>query len=179
MLIHIYSTNKTFGGNFTMRKASIQLRPFQSTDITMFTSWLHMEHILKWYHEPDNWLTEINGRHDEYAWIHHYIVMHNNLPIGFCQYYDCYHAKDLESWYTAAQCGDMYSIDYFIGSESHLGKGYGKEIVRVLTEHIAITESPHKIIVRPDSNNRPSNSILLANGYVYDKQKKYYQKTLY
>lgn len=161
-----------------MEKNKISLRPFQDTDVAMFTSWLQKDYILKWYQDPEDWLTEINGRHDEYAWIHHFIVMDNKISIGFCQYYDCYNAKDLENWYTVNRRGDMCSIDYLIGNEEYLGKGYGKEIVRVLTGHIKDTETTREIVVQPDQDNNASKGVLLANGYVFDKQKKYYSKLL-
>lgn len=161
-----------------MGKNKITLRPFQDTDVAMFTSWLHKDYILKWYQDPEDWLTEINGRHDEYDWIHHFIIMDSETSIGFCQYYDCYDAKDLEDWYTVTQRGNICSVDYLIGNEEYLGKGYGKEIVRVLTEYIKDTVNAHEIIVQPDEDNNASNGVLLANGYVYDKQKKYYHKLL-
>lgn len=161
-----------------MEKNKISLRPFHDTDIAMFTAWLHKDYILKWYQDPEDWLTEINGRHDKYAWIHHFIVMDSQTPIGFCQYYDCYDAKGLEDWYTVTRRGDICSIDYLIGKEEYLGKGYGKEIVRVLTEYIKDTKNAREIIVQPDEDNDASNGVLLANGYVYDKQKKYHYKLL-
>ena len=161
-----------------MRKNKISLRPFQDTDISMFSAWLHKDYVLKWYQHPEDWLAEINGRHDEYAWIHHFIVVDSKTSIGFCQYYDCYDAKDLEDWYTITQRGDMYSVDYLIGNEEYLNKGYGKELVRVLTEYIKNTENAREIIVQPDEDNNASNGVLLANGYAYDKQKKYYRKLL-
>lgn len=161
-----------------MGKNKITLRPFQDTDVDMFTAWLHKDYILKWYQDPEEWLVEINGRHDEYDWIHHFIVMDNKTPIGFCQYYDCYDAKDLEDWYTVNQRGKRCSIDYFIGHEEYLSKGYGKEIVHTLTEYVRNTVNAYEIVVQPDEDNNASNGVLQANGYVYDKQKKYYCKLL-
>ena len=161
-----------------MGKNKITLRPFQDTDVALFTSWLHKAYILKWYQDPEEWLIEIKGRHDEYDWIHHFIVMDNKTSIGFCQYYDCYDAKDLEDWYTVNQRGNMCSIDYFIGNEEYLGKGYGKDIVHILTEYVKHAVNAYEIVVQPDEDNNASNGVLLANGYVYDRQKKYYRKLL-
>ena len=45
-----------------MEKNKISLRPFQDTDIAMFTSWLHKDYILKWYQDPEVWLTKTAGR---------------------------------------------------------------------------------------------------------------------
>lgn len=64
-------------------KNKITLRTFQDKDVDMFTTWLHKDYIMKWYHEPEDWLSEINRRHDEYAWIHHFIVMYSEHQSGF------------------------------------------------------------------------------------------------
>lgn len=59
-----------------------------------------------------------------------------------------------------------------------MGKGYGKEIVGLLTKYINDTLDVCEIIVQPDEDNEASNGVLLANGYAYDKHKKYYCKLL-
>ena len=144
----------------------------------MLTAWLHKDYILKWYHDPDAWLVEVAGRNGEFSWIHHYIVMDGEAPIGFCQYYDCYDGKDFENWYIVTQRGDTFSIDYLIGDEGYLSKGYGKEVVQVLTEHIKCIEDAREIVVQPDDDNGASNGVLSANGYVYEEGKRYYRKLL-
>lgn len=161
-----------------MENHKIALRPFQDTDIPMFAAWLRQDYVLKWYEDPESWLTEINGRHDKYFWIHHFIVTCGEMPIGFCQYYDCCDAKDLEDWYTVIHRCDMCSIDYLIGNEEYLGKGYGKELVHALTEYIKDNVNVHEIIVQPDEANHASIGVLLANNYVFDQQSKYYRNLL-
>lgn len=154
----------------------ITLRPFEDTDVELYTSWLNKDYILKWYNDPREWLDEVTARRGEYAWINHFIVMCSGAPIGFCQYYDCYNAKEL--WYSVARPDDFYSIDYLIGEEDFLGKGYGKELVRVLTERIRATGKANRIVVQPDEGNGASNGALRANGYQFDIQKAYFYKTL-
>lgn len=156
----------------------LTLRVICDTDINLLTEWLNKDYILKWYHDPADWLYEINGRSGNFAWIHHFIVMDGETPIGFCQYYDCFDANDMEDWYNVRQRGDTFSIDYLIGNEAYLSKGYGKAIVKLLTDTIAETEHGKRIIVQPEKENHSSNHVLLANGYVFDKQKDYYYKLL-
>lgn len=62
--------------------------------------------------------------------------MECKTPIGFCKYYDCYDARGLEYWFTVNTPGDTFSIDYLIGDEAYLGKGYGKAIVALLSNAI-------------------------------------------
>lgn len=161
-----------------MKNKELTIRPVNDKDIDLLTLWLNKDYILKWYHDPDEWLTEINGRHDIYSWIHHFIVMEGSISIGFCQYYDCYNAKDMEDWYNVTQQSDTFSIDYLIGDEAYLGKGYGKAIVRILTKTIQQKEHARQIIVQPETDNHSSNHVLIANGYIYDESNGYYYKLL-
>lgn len=161
-----------------MKMNKLNLRPLCDADIALMTQWLNKDYIIKWYNDPEDWLTEINARHGEYSWLHHFIVMDGDTPIGFCQYYDCFDANELEDWYDVSERGDTFSIDYLIGDEAYLGKGYGKAIVALLTETVKENEAAKQIIVQPDTENHASNHVLLANGYVYDEAKKYHSLML-
>ncbi len=68
----------------------------------------------------------------------------------------------------------IYSIDYLIGEENFLRRGYGKEIVRILTNKIIRDKNPEAIIVQPEQENVASCKALLANGYIYDLDNNYY-----
>ena len=164
--------------NMNMTNHKLSLRPVDDSDIGLLTEWLHKDYILKWYHDADDWLLEINGRNGDFLWIHHFIVMDGLTPVGFCQYYDCFDANSIEDWYDVAERGDTYSIDYLIGEESYLGKGFGKEIIRLVTDIVRTKENGKKIIVQPDKENLSSNHVLLANGYTYDDAHEYYVKYL-
>lgn len=156
----------------------IVLRKVRDEDIPLLTTWLNKEYILKWYHDSEEWLVEINQRNGAYSWIHHFIVTVESVPIGFCQYYDCYDANNLEDWYSVSRPNDTYSIDYLIGNEAYLGKGYGKAIVNLLTDIIKDIEQGKQIIVQPEKENIPSKRVLLSNGYIFDKEKHYFYKHL-
>jgi len=156
---------------------NVSLRAFEDSDLNLMTEWLNKEYILKWYLDAEEWLEEINARNDKFAWIHHFIVMYEKTPIGFCQHYDCFDANNMEDWYEVTKRG-TYSIDYLIGNEDYLGKGYGKAIIELLTNTIKQIEKANKIIVQPDKDNHSSNHVLLANGYIFDKEKDYYYKML-
>lgn len=161
-----------------MKNNELHLRPLNNSDIELLTFWLHKEYILEWYHDADEWLAEINERHGAYSWIHHFIVMKDKTPIGFCQYYDCYDANGMEDWYDITLPGNTFSIDYLIGNENYLGKGYGKAIIRLLSDTIKAGGNANRIIVQPEPENLASCHALIANGYVYDEQLKYYCKAL-
>ena len=155
-----------------MECEKVYLKKLEDRDIDLIDSWLKKEYILKWYEDPKEWLNEIKNRDSEFKFIHHFIVMKNDIPIGFCQYYDCYYAK--EDWYDVKAPASLFSIDYLIGEEVYLHKGYGTAIIKLLTDTVKHNTSAKQIIVQPEKENIASNKALLSAGYRYDKEKCYY-----
>jgi RimJ/RimL family protein N-acetyltransferase len=155
-----------------MKETDLKLRKVLDADLKTIEKWLNKEYILKWYNDPKEWLTEIRKRQDEFIFIHHYIATKNNMPIGFCQYYDCFYAK--EDWYKVEKEGTIFSIDYLIGEEKYLHKGYGKQMIFLLKNEIKLNSNAKKIIVQPDVDNIQSNKLLEATGFLYDENQKYY-----
>ncbi len=152
----------------------LYLRPFVGGDIPMMTAWLHEDHVAKWFDNADNWLDEINQRESAFSWIHHFIMMDGTTPVGFCQYYDCFDAGNLEDWYQVLRKGETFSIDSCIGNKAYLGKGHGKALIGLLTQMVVNKAHPRQIVVQPDKENHASNHVLMANGYTYDNEKEYY-----
>ena len=149
----------------------VVLRPFWEADNKLMESWLYKDHVAKWYIRPENWLHELNNRRGEFSFISHFIAEVEGKPIGFCQYYDCFFAQKYEAWsnqwQVGKQEGSIFSIDYLIGEQEYIGKGYGKEIVRLLSEKIRDLGGEF-IIVQPEQANLLSRSVLEANDFVYN-----------
>lgn len=151
----------------------LTLRPVEDRDIQQLELWLNKEHILKWYNDADEWLNEIKERNGSFSFLNHFIVLKEGNPIGFGQYYDCYDAK--ECWYSVKQSNETFSMDYFIGEEACLQKGYGKGIIRLLKNEIYKLNPNAGIIVQPESENIASCKALLSNGFVYNETNEYYE----
>ncbi|MDR0919492.1 MAG: GNAT family N-acetyltransferase [Oscillospiraceae bacterium] len=156
---------------------NISLRPFADSDIPLFTEWLNKPYIQKWYDPIDEWIEEVKNCDSTFSWISHFIVMCKDVPIGFCQYYDCFDSQNFEDWNGRKfeNRGEIYSIDYLIGNEKFLGKGYGKELIRLLTDMV-FELGAKEIIVDPDKENASSNGVLLANGYHFCEEYEFYKK---
>jgi RimJ/RimL family protein N-acetyltransferase len=155
---------------------SLILKPLEDRDLPLVKEWLYKDYIKKWYDDPEEWLYEMKERKGAFHFIQHFIVCDENGPIGFCQYYDCFEAK--EDWYSVDRPQSVFSMDYLIGEETCLGRGLGKEIVRILSDIIRVVEKAHEIVVQPEKENIASCRALLANDYVYDEEKGYYSKVL-
>ena len=146
----------------------VTLRTFWEQDVALVKRWLAMPHVAKWYEHPNDWLCELENRHGEFAFITHCIAEFEGNPIGFCQYYDCFAAQKYEAWNETWRVdirpGVTFSIDYLIGEPEYLRKGYGREMVRLLTEKVR-KRGGTRILVQPDKGNTPSGRALEANDY--------------
>lgn len=154
----------------------IQLRKMEQTDLPVFKKWLYTPHVAMWYHNPLDWIKEVEEQDGESCWIHHFIVEHEGQPVGFCQYYACKDSDELWEGYTAL--GGSYSIDYMIGEPDFLRKGLGKLIVAELTDRIAHHSDAKRIVVQPEPENKASCVLLLSCDFVLDTEKEIYVKLL-
>lgn len=150
----------------------ITTRPMAAADLALFKKWLYTPHVAKWYHEPLAWISEVEQQHTTFHWIHHYMVEHDNRPIGFCQYYAC--GDSDESWAGYTAMGGSFSVDYMIGEIDGIGKGFGKETVLALIEKIKTHTDAKRIVVQPETENKASCGVLLSCGFVYDTEKDIY-----
>jgi RimJ/RimL family protein N-acetyltransferase len=154
----------------------IILRPIRDDDINIMKEWLYKDYIHKWYKEPEEWLLEIQKRNGEYSFIHHYIVLSNNIHIGFCQFYSC--ADVYEEEYKSFPREGTYSIDYLIGDKEYLGKGIGRLIVKKLIEKIHAIPGARLIVVQPELENAASCNTLRANDFVFNEEKQVFYKSI-
>lgn len=154
----------------------VSLRRMNITDLTLFKKWLYTSHVAKWYHDPLDWVSEIEKQNSDFKWIHHFIVEEENHPIGFCQYYACKDSDELWEGYT--ELGGSYSIDYMIGETDYLYKGFGKQIVLDLVEKITLHDDAERIVVQPEQENKASCGVLLSCGFEFEAEKGIYIRTL-
>ena len=154
----------------------IKLKVFRDEDIGLYKKWLYTTHVAKWYHEPLDWIDEIEKRNSEFLWLHHYIVEYEDKPIGFCQFYEYYNSG--ETWNGNIDVDGTYSIDYMIGELNYLGKGLGKQIIRALVSKISYHNNAKRIIVQPEKENKASCGVLQSCGFEFDNQNEIYIRVL-
>lgn len=154
----------------------IKLRVLKDEDMGLFKKWLYTTHVAKWYHEPLDWIDEVEKRNSEFIWLHHYIVEYEGKPIGFCQYYEYYNS--CETWHGDIEVNGTYSIDYMIGESNYLGKGLGKQIIKALILKIEHHNNAERIIVQPEKENKASCGVLLSCGFEFDNRNEIYVRIL-
>ncbi len=156
------------------------LRKFEDEDMAVMKKWLEKEYVSKWFGDASEWLYEIEHRNDEFDFIKHFIVEEKGMPVGFCQYYDWKKAFDAEG---PSEPDGTYGIDYMIGEEHLLGKGLGKELVKLICDKV-IEDEPNAIQLIADPTieeervNVTSIKVLETNGFKYNKETAVYKKQL-
>lgn len=143
------------------------LRPFYDNDIALFKRWLKVDHVRKWYVEPEEWLHEVNDRHEQFSFITHLIAEVEGVPIGFCQYYDMFYGQDHEDWLKIDAPGVLYSIDYLIGEPEYLHKGLGQKMIAQMLD-ILRNKGIKTVVASPDRDNTKSNRALVENKFVWN-----------
>ena len=146
------------------------LREFCDEDISRFKKWLCLPHVAAWYHDPLDWIEEVEKRDGEFLFLHHFIVETDSKPIGFCQFYE--YCCSGEDWHGDTEVDGTYSIDYLIGDTDYLSKGFGKTIVKALVEKIKMQDNAKRIIVQPERENKASCNTLLSCGFCFDRVNK-------
>lgn len=149
----------------------LTLRPLFDGDIERMEQWLYRPHVAQWYEHPEHWLNELHERRGAFSFLTHFIAEFEGVPIGFCQYYDCYFAQDHEVWtdnrHARDKAGEVYSIDYLIGEPDYLRRGFCKEMISQLLTRLR-NVGVKMVIVEPERDNIASNRTLEANGFTWN-----------
>ncbi|MBL8029509.1 MAG: GNAT family N-acetyltransferase [Fibrobacteres bacterium] len=145
----------------------LELHPLEEHHISLIDCWLRKEHAKQWFQDPEEWINEIIKRDSEFSFLKHFIVYSDNKPIGFCQFYLCADADEEE--FRMFPKEGTYSIDYLIGEEDYLGKGFGKEMILKLCSIVFNKDDSKMIVVKPDNDNFLSRTVLTSAGFSFDK----------
>ncbi|SJZ74181.1 GNAT family N-acetyltransferase [Anaerorhabdus furcosa] len=145
----------------------------EDKDINLFKKWLKEPHVAAWYEDPEDWIEEVEKRNGKYNWLHHFIVEVDDVPIGFCQYYELKNSG--ETWHGDTSLEGTYSLDYLIGETQFLSKGYGKQIIQGLTKMIESLPNAQRVLALPNLKNLPSCKTFESCGYLFDDKNELYQ----
>jgi aminoglycoside 6'-N-acetyltransferase len=144
----------------------VRLRPMQLGDLALVEGWLEEPHVARWFlvgssapAELEDIRRSVTGDQD----VHMLVVLHNDEPIGWCQWYPC--SVD-PAW--AADMGaapDDVGVDYAIGDPARVGGGVGTELIGALVRLLRATRPESGIVADPDADNLASRRVLERNGF--------------
>ena len=145
--------------NFTFKK-------LLKSDLQLIKYWLSQPHVSRWFDDIDDWMNEISSNPDS-DWIWHFRADLSSKPVGFVQYYDILKAPK-GPW--SSQPPGTVGIDFLIGSQDQLGKGYGILLVNDFVEFLIDRAKPKRIIADPVKENIASLRTLKRCGFTFDKE---------
>lgn len=150
------------------RTTGISLRAVQDEDMLTIRIWLYGERVRKWFTDPEEWLREIRERHGEFSFIDHFIASSGGTPFAFCQLYPCAPAGEEE--FSLYPREGTYSIDYMIGEDGFVGRGFGKAVVNALVDRVFALPDTQLVVVKPDPDNAASRATLESCGFALDPE---------
>lgn len=136
-------------------------------DLDLVRTWLGEPHVARWYlagstvdQEIDDLRSCIGGDRPT----HPLVVVVNDRPIGWCQWYLCEDYPDYAAG-VGSEPGDV-GIDYAIGDPSSVGHGVGTELVAALVVHVRQHHPRAGLLADPEAANVVSRRVLEKNGFV-------------
>lgn len=129
-------------------------KPVEASDLPLLYAWFKNSHVDLWWPVPTeqedffkSFLERIRAGVKK-----PYIVLLNNLPIGYIQSYSV--DKTTHSWLPKLPSEkNVIGIDQFIGEPNYLYKGFGPLFIKKFIDDL-ITKDPNlTIIVDPDPTN--------------------------
>lgn len=144
----------------------VTLRKMQLADLDIARAWLSTPEVARWYltgstidHELEDLRRSIAGEQPTEV----LVVVEQNEPIGWCQWYLCAAYPD-----HAAALGaepEDAGIDYAIGEPGRRHNNLGTAMVAALVAHIRKRHPFAGIIADPEATNSASRKVLEKNGF--------------
>jgi len=144
----------------------ITLRALTLDDLPLIERWLGEDHVGRWWLEGSSIAEEladcrssILGEEPTVV----LLVLHDRLPIGWCQWYRCADYPDFAADIAAEP--DEIGIDYAIGDPAYVGKGIGTELIRRVVGAVRAVRPGVGVVADPNALNVPSRRALEKNGF--------------
>jgi aminoglycoside 6'-N-acetyltransferase len=144
----------------------IGLRPMADADLPRIGEWLVQPHVARWWTPettPEEQLATYRRRIDGPSPTHMLTVLHDDEPIGWCQWYRWADYPEPAAG-VEAEPTDV-GIDYAIGDRSRTGRGLGTELIAALVAEVRRHEPQAAIRSTPEADNTASRGVLERNGF--------------
>ncbi len=114
----------------------LSFRPLEKSDFQQFATWLANPRVNRWWPEPatvEHVAKEYGACTDGNFETRVYVVQDGARPIGIAQVFQMDDFPDHAKHFPLR---GAISIDYFIGEDDHIGKGYGTKLITGFTEQV-------------------------------------------
>ncbi|MBN9542198.1 MAG: GNAT family N-acetyltransferase [Alphaproteobacteria bacterium] len=123
---------------------NLTFKPLEKQDFQILLGWLSKPHVKAWYDKEIKYTIEkVQQKYNSYTEgykleegvkkpIHAFIVLIDNIPIGYVQYYNAHDFPREDGIMLKELPQKLSAFDIFIGEEDYTGKGIGSEIIKTL-----------------------------------------------
>lgn len=154
-------------------RASIQFKPLNESHFDLMLCWFNKSHVQAFYSLRTWTYEEVCKKLEPYVrgekQISSFIIYQDNHPIGYIQSYPIkdhpWENQDLSEEIIQRAAG----FDLFIGEETYLNQGLGKQIIECFLEG-HIWPKYQYCIVDPDIRNEASMRLFQKCGFIEHKQ---------
>ena len=148
----------------------------QKRHFPLLLKWLSTDHVRKWWDKDINWTAEyIEKKYASYTQgikilksvkkpMHAFIIEIDNIPVGYIQYYNKYDFPPEQGYTVEGLPDSLAAIDFYIGEEEYLGKGFGKKALEDFLEDYVFKKFD-ACFVDPDTENYGAISMYEKVGF--------------
>lgn len=140
------------------KKSIFTFKILTKNDWPLIINWLKEKHVNQWWPVPkedenfEDFLMQLRSK-DTIG----YLIMFNEIPIGFIQYYYIDQTKEKTGAFYPKLPKNTIGTDQFIGDLNYIGKGYGTILIKEFIHFIAkLKPDITTVIVDPEPNNYPA-----------------------
>jgi aminoglycoside 6'-N-acetyltransferase len=130
-------------------RSRYSFRAVEADDLPMLAEWLKQPHLVEWWGDPAEAISEIEEAMDDIA-TEPLIVELDGAPIAYLQSYDP-HLED-DHPYQDQPTGTL-GLDISIGDPDLIGKGHGSVIIDEFVGMLFAEGAP-RIVIDPDPANK-------------------------
>lgn len=140
----------------------IIFKPLSLEDCGRLYQWLQLPHVKAFWDDGDRTLEEVEARYSRKDKINRYLFFIDKIAVGFAQSYIVDVAHEYAEFISPNQ--KTIGIDFFIGNEQFLGKGYA---FPALSQFIAkCCQNADCILVDPSAINEKAIHIYKKYGFI-------------
>lgn len=138
-----------------MKKHSIELRELMEEDKYILARWLSNPQVLQFYEGRDNpfSVSKVEAAFfDENPEETRYIILHENQPIGYSQFYEI--GEEERKIYGCSDLKEViFGMDQFIGEPEYWNRGIGTQIVKLMIKRLIQEKQASRIVLDPQTWN--------------------------
>ncbi len=136
---------------------NITFTPLKEEDFPLLLKWLQAVHVRAWWDSSVNWTFDaILAKYGQYLKaqnkIYAYIILHNNIPIGYIQYYNRHNFPPEPLYDTSGLPKSCAAIDWYIGDVGYTGKGIGPQALDMFVKEYVFNHFD-SVVTDSDSTN--------------------------